>query len=74
MPGAEEAVVDRIQALSLQQACCPAEIRGMPSTLAIKKEWPQSRKIAGEKVLTRSQVRRGFPGELKFIPPRVRTS
>lgn len=38
VPGTEDAVMDRTQALSLQQACCPAEIRGMPSTLAIKKE------------------------------------
>ena len=38
MPGTEDAVMDRTQALSLQQACCLAEIRGMATTLAIKKE------------------------------------
>lgn len=47
MPGTEDAVMDRTQALSLQQACCSAEIRGMAFV-------QQSRKIAGEKVLTRS--------------------
>ena len=66
MPGAEEAVVDRIQALSLQQACCPAEIRGMPSTLAIKKEWgcatkqENSRRKGSHQITSQERLPRGI--------------